>query len=347
MKNTMTLTYQYKIKKGKSFLNLTASKVNKVFNYCNETSFLVIRRDGQLLSGYDLQKLTTGANKTLKLNAQAIQMVCEEYALRRRQFKKRKLNWRVSRGPRRSLGWIPFKSAGVKVDGDAVTFMGKTLRFFKSRELGGRVLSGSFSEDSLGDWYVNFQCEVPLFEEAPDKALGGDLGQKDSVVTSDGEFYENPRTFYKFEKELAKAQRFGKKRQAKKIHRKIARIRKDSKHKISHLLTKNNRYVFLGNLKLASSKSVNDASHGTLKAFCEYKAIRRRGMCVLVNEAYTTITCHHCLAKTGPTGVEGLAVREWTCASCGQTHHRDLNSAKNILRLGLQTLMTSNQPQAS
>jgi putative transposase len=121
----------------------------------------------------------------------------------------------------------------------------------------------------------------------------------------------------------------------------IARIRKDVRHKISHSLTSNNRCVFLGNLKLVAGKAVNDASHGMLKIFCEYKAIRRRGMCVLVNEAYTTVTCNFCLAKTGPQGLEGLAVREWTCGCCGQSHHRDINSAKNILRIGLDTLETS------
>ena len=347
MSDTMVLTYRYKIRRGQRFLNLTAIKVNFVFNYCNETSVMAIKRDGKFLSGYDLHALTSGAAKTIKLNAQTIQIICAEYATRRKQFKKRKLNWRKSGGAKRSLGWIPFKSSGVKVDGDTVVFMGEKIKFFRSRELGGRILTGSFSQDAVGDWYVNFQCDVTLIEQAPNGAVGCDLGQKDLVVTSDGEIFENPRTYHKNEEKLAKAQRFGKQKLIKKLHRKIARIRKDLRHKISHSLTSNYRTIILGNLKLGSGKSVNDAAHGMLKTLCEYKAIRRRGEFVLVNEAGTTLTCNICLAETGPKGLEGLAVREWTCASCGQTHHRDINAALNILRIGLDTPKTLSKPLAS
>jgi putative transposase len=345
--DAMTLTYQYKIRRGMRFLNFTARKVNFVFNYCNETSIRAVKRDAKFLSGYDLQALTAGANKTLKLNAQTIQMVCAEYATRRNQFKKLKLNWRKSSGSKRSLGWVPFKASGIKVVNDQVVFMGEKLRFFKSRELGGRILTGSFSQDAVGDWYVNFQCEVPFLGCAPKGAVGCDLGQKDLVATSDGEISENPRTYYTHQPSLAKAQRYGKTKRAKKIQRKIARIRKDNLHKISTSLTSNYAIIILGNLKLRSGKAVNDAGHGMTKTFCEYKAIRRRGTCLIVNESYTTLTCNVCLAVTGPRGLEGLAVREWTCAGCGQKHSRDINAAKNILRIGLDTPKTSSKPLAS
>ena len=44
----------------------------------------------------------------MQIHSQTLQAVNEEYVLRRRQFKKSKLRWRVSYGSRKSLGWIPF-----------------------------------------------------------------------------------------------------------------------------------------------------------------------------------------------------------------------------------------------
>ena len=44
------------------------------------------------------------------IGSDTIQRVNAEFATRRRQFKKAKLRWRVSRGARRSLGWVPFRS---------------------------------------------------------------------------------------------------------------------------------------------------------------------------------------------------------------------------------------------
>jgi len=82
---------------------------------------------------------------------------------RRRQFKKLRLRWRG----KKSLGWIPFKKVGVKVEGDTVTYYEKVFSFWKSRELPGPVKTGSFSQDARGRWYVNFTCEVA------EEALGG------------------------------------------------------------------------------------------------------------------------------------------------------------------------------
>ena len=49
----------------------------------------------------------------------------------------------------------------------------------------------------------------------------------------------------------------------------------------------------------------------------------------------TSRTCSSCGSVSGPQGVNGLRIREWTCVDCGAIHDRDRNAAANILRLGL------------
>jgi hypothetical protein len=49
----------------------------------------------------------------------------------------------------------------------------------------------------------------------------------------------------------------------------------------------------------------------------------------------STKTCSTCGGLTGPSGLGGLAVREWTCGRCGARRERDVNAARNALISGL------------
>ena len=87
------------------------------------------------------------------------------------------------------------------------------------------------------------------------------------MTTSDDEVSDNPKAFYVAQVELAKAHWNEKTKRAKKIHRKIERIRKDNLHKAGTSLTNNYPELVLGNLRLKACKAVLDAGFGTLKAF--------------------------------------------------------------------------------
>src|SRR5208337_211731 len=48
--------------------------------------------------------------------------------------------------------------------------------------------------------------------------------------------------------------------------------------------------------------------------------------------------CSACSARSGPQGIAGIGIREWTCSECGTGHDRDVNAAKNILAAGRRRL---------
>ena len=124
----VTRTLRLRLKdKHAAWLREQACAVNFVWNYCNELSFKHWLRKREFFSAYDMQPYTKGAGKELGLHSQTVQAVQEQYCIRRKQFKKVKLRWRVSSGSRRSLGWIPFKASALRYRGGQVWYAGKPL----------------------------------------------------------------------------------------------------------------------------------------------------------------------------------------------------------------------------
>src|SRR5258706_7923155 len=164
-----------------------AGAIHCVWTYCNAVSLLAFRREKTFLSTYDLHKLTAGPSKDWRLSADTIQQVCTAYVTRRKQLKKVKLKWCSKK---RALGWIPFKAAYIKLQGDTVTYCGHRFRLWLSRPVEGVIKTGSFTQDARGRWYVNFQCEVPEETEPIGQAeIGIDQGLMNQVACSDGVIY--------------------------------------------------------------------------------------------------------------------------------------------------------------
>jgi len=324
-----------------AWLNAAAGEVNVVFNYCNETSLKAATRTDlkqKWLSGFDLCNLTAGATEYFeKIGADTIQSVCTHYAQKRQAAKKLKLKWRVSRGAQRSLGWIPFKAASLKRKGRSVRFAGKCIRVFERERLEGvKWQGGEFAQDAVGDWWlclpvkVEAECTV-----APQEEVGIDLGLKTIAVTSDEDYLEAGCWTRRFAGKLASAQRRGHKRQAKRIHRKIARCRADALHKFSRKMVDRYQKIVVGDVssqklvKTRMAKSVLDSGWGMLKRFLAYKCEHAARSFEVRDERYSTVTCSNCGALSGPRGVNGLIVRSWECSDCGKLHNRDVNSARN------------------
>jgi IS605 OrfB family transposase len=341
-----------------SWLNAAAVEVNQVFNYLNETSYAAATRTDRKrkwLSGFDLCSLTAGASEYFEhIGADTIQRICTEYAQKRSAAKRLKLRWRVSRGPRRSLGWVPLKAASLKRKGNALRFCGKTFRVFERERLHGVTWQqGCFAQDAVGDWWLCLPVKVtPECSVAPKEAVGIDLGIKDAAVTSDGERLEAIRFYRDAQHKLGMLQRRGHRRQAKRLHRRIRRRRQDACHKFSRKIVDQYQNIVVGDvssLKLVKTRmatSVLDSGWGLLRQMLCYKGKYACRSVQVVNERNTTRACSNCGSLTGPKGLRHLAVRTWVCVRCGVSHDRDVNAARNILASGFRcgTSVSGNEP---
>lgn len=341
----ITKTLKVRIKdKHVPLLNQMARSVNFVWNYCNELSGRSIRERSNFLSAFDMHPYTKGAGKELGLHSQTLQCIASEYVTRRKQFKKAKLNWRKSGGVRRSLGWIPFNTGAAKWKNGQVFHNGHHFNVWDSYGLSQyQFRAGNFSEDSRGRWYFNVAVKIEAVQSKGKSSVGVDLGCKKTATDSNSNGITG-REYRASEKKLAIAQRAKNKKRVKAIHAKTKNRRQDDLHKYSRKLVNENAAIFVGNVsslglvKTKFAKSVLDASWSLLKTMLEYKCAHAGVVYEEINEAYTTVTCSCCKKRTGPSGLEGLRIREWTCAQCGNTSDRDVNAAKNILAAGLSRL---------
>ena len=161
-------TFSYRVKDATSGKRLVAlgNAVNTVWNYCNEVSAKSAERGPKWITKSQLRDLTKGASRELDLPSQVMQEVIDEFIIKRRTHGRPKLRWRVSRGARRSLGWIPFTNQDVAIEGSLVFLRGQKLRLWKHREIVGRIKSGSFSQDARGRWYCNIVMPIPRLSSA-------------------------------------------------------------------------------------------------------------------------------------------------------------------------------------
>jgi putative transposase len=343
---TQTITVKIRLRDNAAAgLRRQARAVNLTWNYLNETQKKAAQACRKWLSYVDLARLTAGAGKELDLHAHTIQRVCRAYDDARKTQRKAWLRWRS----RKSLGWVPFNSGHVLFDGAAFVFRGIRYEAMHLRDVlapGMRFGAGSFNADAKGHWYCNIPVEIECAETKPGNAVGIDLGLKTLATLSSGFKVEMPRFYRKSEAALATAQRARKTKRVRAIHAKARNRRKDFLHKASAALCTEYGTIVVGDVspsKLARTtmaKSVYDAGWSGFREMLRYKAMTHGRRFLEVSEAYSSQLCSACgsLPASRPRGIAHLGVRAWTCDDCGTLHDRDVNGARNILRVGLDTL---------
>jgi putative transposase len=249
-----------------------------------------------------------------------------------------------------------FKDAGHR-NGAALCAGGKRLRIHGignvkirlHREHEGKLKQVRIIRLGDGKWYADFVCvEVPA-KPLPrvEAEVGVDLGITTFAALSNGLVIENPRYFEVGQAALAKAQqkvarrgrRSNRRRKARRVvakhHLKVARQRRDFQHKTALQLVRDYQTIFVEDLNvkgLASgmlAKQVNDVAWGQFIEILASKAESAGREVMKVDPRGTSQRCSAC----GGTVQKPLSVRVHACP-CGYVADRDINAAKNVLRLG-------------
>jgi len=220
-----------------------------------------------------------------------------------------------------------------------------TIRIFVHREIIGKIKTCTIRRD--GDqWYACFSVELPDAEPVtPQSSVGVDVGISSLATLSDGTEIENPKTAYKYDAKLVRAQRdlsrkktrshnwYEQKRRVARINQKIRNIRNDYLHKVSRFLVDTYDIIVMEDLQIKNmvqnhhlARSIHDASWGKLTEFVAYKAEWAGKASKKVNPRRTSQECCIC----GNIQSMPLSQRTYTCVKCGNVIDRDHNAAINI-----------------
>jgi len=204
-----------------------------------------------------------------------------------------------------------------------------------------------------GHWYALIVCETTTqTAHSPGtcthSAIGIDVGLKSFLTDSEGHTIENPRYYRKSQATLRRKQRTlcrrkkGSLRSRKaakstaQTHLKIKRQRRDFHFKVAKQYADNHSLIAGEDLNIDGmvqnhhlAKSISDAGWGQFLDILTAKAESAGHEVIRVNPRFTSQKCHQC----GEIVQKSLSVRTHICPCCGYVEDRDVNAAKNILKV--------------
>ena len=129
-------------------------------------------------------------------------------------------------------------------------------------------------------------------------------------------------------------------------YKKIYNQRRDFHYKTALELCREYGVICLETLNLKGmqklwGRKISDLGFYSFVRILKYEAFKNGITIIEIPKYYpSSQICSECDYKN--SDVKDLRVRSWRCPSCGAEHDRDINAAKNILRVGASTLRGDN-----
>jgi len=246
-----------------------------------------------------------------------------------------------------------FASSAFSIKGESVSLAKiGDLNPIWSRELPSAPSSVTVIKDAANRYFLSFVVNVePVQVDAKRMSIGIDLGIKTFAFMSNGETAKSP-DYSRLDKRLRRKQKQlkrqidGSKRKAKrrleiaKLHNRISDTRNDFLHKLSTKVVSENQAVILEDLNVSGmvknrklSRVISLQGWRAFRDLVEAKSEKFGRKFVIISRwEPTSQICSDCGFKWGKLD---LKVRTVTCMSCGSTHDRDENAAKNIQKVGI------------